>query len=386
MSLVGRYAVMPRAGHVDVRTGPVPEPTGDGAILEVEGCGICGSDVELYDGAFNGSTFPVAPGHEPFGRIVRLGAGAARRWGVGEGDRVAMASTLRCGTCEGCRNRGACDAVGPGIPNYGFRPPSDPPGWWGGFASHLYVHPRATFVRMRQEVPVPVAALYNALANGYEWVATAGIVPGARVVVFGPGPRGLACVVAAKDAGAGAIAVVGLPSDADRLGVATALGADAAMAVPPRDDGSGDDGSGDDSPRDNGSVDDGSFDEAVRHALGGAVDVVIDTTPGALGVVGDAVGMVRRGGVVVLAGLKGRARMAPLPVDTLVDNQVVLKGAASKSLASMKLAIARVEDDPQRLAALSSTPCPLERLEEAILAVAGRSGARGRPLHMHIRP
>lgn len=376
MSLVGRYAVMPGPGRVDVRTGPVPEPTADGAILEVEGCGICGSDVELYDGAFNGSTFPVAPGHEPFGRILRVGAGAARRWRVGEGDRVAMASTLRCGMCEGCRDRGSCGAVGPGIPNYGFRPPSDPPGWWGGFASHLYLHPRATFVPMRPEVPVPVAALYNALANGYEWVTTAGIVPGARVVVFGPGPRGLACVVAAKDAGAGATAVVGLPSDADRLAVAIALGADAAMAAPS----DGDDSQG------HGSLGGDPFDEALRDVLGGAVDVVIDTTPGALGVVGHAVRLVRRSGVVVLAGLKGRARMAPLPVDTMVDNQVVLKGAASKSLTSMKLALARLEGDPQSLAPLSSTAVPLDQLEEAILTVAGRTGDRGRPLHMHIRP
>ena len=66
----------------------VPPMRASEAILEVEACGICGSDVEQYRGTFvaNGITrYPFIPGHEPIGRIVDIGADAARIWGVKTG-------------------------------------------------------------------------------------------------------------------------------------------------------------------------------------------------------------------------------------------------------------------------------------------------------------
>ena len=50
------------------------------AILEVEACGMCGSDVEQYRGTFVANKitrYPFIPGHEPIGRIVDIGADAA---------------------------------------------------------------------------------------------------------------------------------------------------------------------------------------------------------------------------------------------------------------------------------------------------------------------
>ena len=64
------------------------------ALLRIEACGICGSDYEQYDGAQppheDYTSFPVVPGHEPLGRIEEIGARAKQRWGVTEGDRVAV--------------------------------------------------------------------------------------------------------------------------------------------------------------------------------------------------------------------------------------------------------------------------------------------------------
>ena len=62
---------------------PVLGPT-TGAVLRVEACGICGSDVEQYKGAMGTRGLPMIPGHEPLG--IRAG-GAVQLWDVETGQR-----------------------------------------------------------------------------------------------------------------------------------------------------------------------------------------------------------------------------------------------------------------------------------------------------------
>jgi threonine dehydrogenase-like Zn-dependent dehydrogenase len=362
---VARYAVLPAPGRVVVRERPVPEPPPEGAVLAVEVCGVCGTDVELFDGDLEGTAFPVVPGHEPVGRIHSIRPEAARRWGVAEGDRVAMLSTLRCGRCDGCRLGRSCADVGPGLPNYGFRPPDEHGGMWGGFGTHLTLPSTASFVPMSESVPLPAASLFNALANGYEWtVEVGGVAAGDRVVVFGPGPRGLACVVAARDAGAGFVGVVGLAGDADRLAAASSLGADATVVVGGR-----------------------PVAEQVVDAFGSEADVVIDATPRSLDVPDACVRVARRGATVVLAGLKGRGRTAPLPVDLVVDRQLSLRGAPSKGRAATAAAVARLERGDAAVTSMATHGYGLDRLEEAIGVAAGRTTVGGvRALHVRVEP
>ena len=67
----------------------------DDALMRVEACGICGSDVDQYDGKLNGLlSLPMIPGHEPVGIIEEIGVEAARRWGLQAGDRVAVERRL----------------------------------------------------------------------------------------------------------------------------------------------------------------------------------------------------------------------------------------------------------------------------------------------------
>lgn len=75
----------------------IPSMGSTEAILEVEACGMCGSDVEQYRGTFVANKitrYPFIPGHEPIGRIVDIGADAARVWRVKKGDRVALEPNL----------------------------------------------------------------------------------------------------------------------------------------------------------------------------------------------------------------------------------------------------------------------------------------------------
>ena len=78
---------------------PIPEIGADDALLRIEACGICGSDYEQFEGALR-TPMPVIPGHEPLGIIEKIGDKAAQRWGVDQGDRVAVETMLSCRFCS----------------------------------------------------------------------------------------------------------------------------------------------------------------------------------------------------------------------------------------------------------------------------------------------
>ncbi|MGH7802829.1 MAG: alcohol dehydrogenase catalytic domain-containing protein, partial [Candidatus Binatia bacterium] len=89
----------PRA--LELREFPLPEIDADSALLRIEACGICGSDVEQYTGTIP-VRYPVIPGHEPLGTIEKIGDRAAKRWHVDVGDRVAVEAPIPCGHCRSC--------------------------------------------------------------------------------------------------------------------------------------------------------------------------------------------------------------------------------------------------------------------------------------------
>ena len=88
---------------LEMREFPIPDIGQEDALLRMEACGICGSDYEMYEGAYP-LTYPFIPGHEPLCVIEKIGSIAARRWGVGEGDRVAVEPMVGCGYCRECRS------------------------------------------------------------------------------------------------------------------------------------------------------------------------------------------------------------------------------------------------------------------------------------------
>jgi threonine dehydrogenase-like Zn-dependent dehydrogenase len=356
-----RFIVQTAPERYEVREAPLPDVGPDDALLAVEACGVCGTDVEVFEGLLN-TKYPIIPGHEPLGRIVAIGANARRRWAVDEGDRVAVHSTLTCGRCRTCR-AGLRGCTAPEFADstiYGFRSPDVPPGLWGGFSTHLYLAPEAITVPMSPKVSVAAASLFNVMANGVDWVLElGGARAGSSVAILGPGPRGMASVIAAKAAGAGPIAVTGLPVDRDRLDLALELGADYAVEV-----------TGDSVAAD------------VVSAMGEPPDVVVDCTPMAVGAVTDAVLMAARKGTVVLAGMKGPNGMAPIPVDTVSGKQLTIKGAVSRSLTSMEYAIELIESERWPFERFASHSYGLDDAADGIRALIGPD----KPIHVRIEP
>ena len=90
---------------------PTPEPKGTEVLLEVTHCGVCHSDLHIWEGYYDigggqkmslkdrGVTLPLAMGHEIVGRVAKLGPDAK---GVKVGDLRIVYPWLGCGKCEKC--------------------------------------------------------------------------------------------------------------------------------------------------------------------------------------------------------------------------------------------------------------------------------------------
>jgi threonine dehydrogenase-like Zn-dependent dehydrogenase len=361
MTDTARFVVQTAAYQYDMRDTPLPEVGPDEGLLELEGCGVCGTDLEVFEGVL-GRGYPIVPGHEPFGRVLRIGGAAEAKWQVSEGDRVAVHSTLTCGRCRTCR-RGLRGCTAPEFADttiYGFRSPEIPPALWGGFSTHLYLAPEAIVVPLPEHLTTGAASLFNVMSNGVDWVLqVGGLRAGMTVAILGPGPRGIASVIAACAAGAAEVAITGLSSDAERLALAEKCGADHAIDVTGSD-----------------AV------EAVLGRLRRPPDLVVDCTPMSLSSVTDAVNMAARKGVIVLAGMKGPSGMAPIPVDLVSAKQLTIKGAVSRSLESMEYAISLLSAGQAPYDQFASHAFPLERAAEALHALGGNN----KPIHVRIVP
>ena len=113
----------------------------DTGVLRVEACGLCGTDHEQYTGALHPG-WAFVPGHEVVGVVEGVGAEAARRWGVAEGDRVALEVFLGCGECPACAAGDVRHCVRHGLRTmYGFLGVEEGTGLSGGYATHLELRP-----------------------------------------------------------------------------------------------------------------------------------------------------------------------------------------------------------------------------------------------------
>ncbi len=86
-----RAAVITASHRVTIKEVPIPQPGKGQVLVRVEGCGVCASNLPLWEGRpwFDYPMEPGAGGHEGWGRIDALGANVH---GFATGDRVAMLS------------------------------------------------------------------------------------------------------------------------------------------------------------------------------------------------------------------------------------------------------------------------------------------------------
>jgi len=211
-----------------VRDWPDPAPGPQDVVIQVQACGVCGSDMHFYETddddyiLYPGLTkFPTILGHEFSGKVVEIGNEVKS---LSVGDMVTAEEMIWCGRCVPCRN---------GYPNHctnleeiGFTIP-------GAFANFIAIDEKfcwpidAIAERYGSEekayevgaMTEPSCVSYNAMFE-----RAGGFRPGHYVSIFGTGSIGLAAVGLAKAAGAGTI--VGFEISPQRRELAKKVGAD----------------------------------------------------------------------------------------------------------------------------------------------------------------
>ncbi len=364
-----RAAVSVDIRRTEVREFDRPTVTPDAGLLRVELCGVCGSDWPYYLN-YPKSKGPLILGHEAVGTIEQLGASAARRFGLKEGDRVALEEYLPCGHCDYCRTGEfrLCDETDtlnrPGTVRYGSTPIKQLPSLWGGYSEYQFLHPNSVFHRVPNNLPADLATLALPLGNGVEWAYLQGKVGlGECIVIQGPGQQGLACVVAAKEAGAGCIIVSGLstPSDQRRLALAKKLGAHHTI-----------------------DVDNQDLIETVTDMTGGHMaDLVIDCASGGPWTVVSAIRLARKGGRILIGGRKG----APVPqfdADILFTRFLTVKGMRGHSYQAVELGLQIIASRKYPLDEMCTHVFPLAAVDDALRTVGGE----GKPdaIHCAVNP
>jgi threonine dehydrogenase-like Zn-dependent dehydrogenase len=202
------------------------------ALVRVEMCGICGTDVHLWQGEYP-VPLPLILGHETVGRVEKLGLGLKRDWRgqpLEPGDRVTWGSSIVCGECYYCRvKRHPTRCITRKA--YGISYCADqPPHLRGGYAEQIVLRAGTAIFRLPEglssEAVIGAGCALPTMVHGLE---RAPVSWSDMVVIQGSGPVGLAAIAVAREEGAAKIVVIGGPPL--RLEMARRFGADATIDV-----------------------------------------------------------------------------------------------------------------------------------------------------------
>lgn len=285
-----RAAVLTEPRHIDLREVERPRCGPADAVIQVNRCGICGTDVHIFNGHYSADRLPMVPGHEFAGTVVEVGAEVR---GLREGQRVIADINIGCGTCFYCRRNEILNC--PDMAQLGIHRD-------GAFAEFVQV-PARLVIPIPDGMPFEIAALTEPLACVVRAAKKSDIRFAESVLVLGAGPIGNLHVQLARAIGAAPIIATDL--NPARAELAKQCGADIVLTEP-------------DALRD-----------AVLDATGGrGADVVIESV-GLPALYEQAFELVRPGGRVSAFGLAGadqRASYAPFDV---VLKEIGMKGSVA---------------------------------------------------------
>jgi D-arabinose 1-dehydrogenase-like Zn-dependent alcohol dehydrogenase len=296
MSRTMRYVQL-APGAVALAEGPPPE-LGDGdARVRVLACGVCGTDVHALHGMVlpKGATYPIRPGHEVAGIVEEVHNGSA---GVSVGDLVALHPMAPCGRCEACLS--GDDYRCSDARALGFHVP-------GGMAEEV-VWPAGRMIGVAGLAAAEAALLPDAVATAYRALRAAQLPQGGSLCVIGPGGVGTHVLALARalDPDARLAAVVRSRAAASRVGT---VGAEAV----------------------HGLVDAG---RRVRRSLG-PVDAVVDFSA-ARTAPREGVRMLRRGGRLVLGGVRDQPLSLGTTMTGIVSRELTIVGVFASSMDDLR--------------------------------------------------
>ncbi|BCX04152.1 MAG: alcohol dehydrogenase [Candidatus Roseilinea sp.] len=181
-------------GKLSYEDRPIPQITyNDDVLLKIHASGICGTDLNiLATPPAHKATPGIVIGHEGVGEVIEIGRSVRS---LKSGDRVVIAPRLTCGRCEYCRrglDNQCTDYQTLGITRDGT------------FAPYLLAPERALY-KISSRVALEDAALFEPLSCVVGALARAPIHPGDSVCIIGAGPMGALFAMVAWAHGAGQV-------------------------------------------------------------------------------------------------------------------------------------------------------------------------------------
>ena len=211
MAQTMQRVVLKKTGCLECQTVEKESAKPGEVLVKVECCGVCGSDLTIYNGKHPWAISPLIMGHEFSGVVETLGRGVDS---PAIGTRVAILPHRVCGKCFGCKQNSSnlCE----NLKCMGAEA-------HGGHAEYVSI-PAKMAIPVQGKVSFEEAALLEPACVGYHGIRRLPKIEDKTICVVGSGPIGVFAAQSAKAIGAKKVFVGDL--DSERLQLAFQLGAD----------------------------------------------------------------------------------------------------------------------------------------------------------------
>lgn len=195
-----RAMVVKELDKMEVTDVDMPQIDGDGVLVKVHSCAICGSDIRIFHSGNNRVVFPAIIGHEIAGEVVATGENVTK---FKVGDRIAVGADVPCGECAFCEAGIGNNCQINYAMGYQFQ---------GGFAQYLPLNRIVVNYGPVHKLPYNVSYDQGAMAEPLGCVLNAlELTPikfGDVAVVIGAGPIGCIMANVIKEMGAGKVILI----------------------------------------------------------------------------------------------------------------------------------------------------------------------------------
>lgn len=293
--------------------------------IKIAYSGICGTDLHIYHDTFMNFP-PVVLGHEFSGVIDEIGANVE---GLSVGDRVTVlpSTAYTCGSCLNCRTG-----------NYMFCESRKGLGYAlnGSFTEYINVREDMVY-KIPDQTSLKQAALSEPIACAIHAMdELTNIKMGDRVLLTGPGPIGLICLLLLINKGA-EVTVIGTEQDQYRLKMAKEIGAFRTVQLK------------------------GSSDEFIRQ-INDQYDVVVECS-GAESAINLLIAKLKKKGKMIQVGITGRP--IKLNYDQVLFKEIQLFGSVGHNLGTWDRVIEIYKQNNINFEHLITHQFPISQWEEA---------------------
>ena len=311
--------------RIAIREVDIPSVGPNDVLIKVKSSGICGTDLHIWHGSYELANYPVIPGHEFSGVVVKVGS-EVKNFKLN--DRVTADPNLPCYSCFFCHRKqfNQClnlEAIGVTRD--------------GGFANYVLV-PATTVFPISDDISFAEAALLEPLACVVWGLKQVQIQASDSMLIFGAGPMGILMMQAVKAAGASSVTII--DKELSRLELAKSLGADHTVLAT-------------------------EFNTEIAQTISAfGFDIVADAT-GVPKVIENMVTFARAGAKLWVFGVAPEGSKVAMPPDIIFrkDLKVIGSFALNKTFTE---AIALVEHGAVNLKPLISHQLALEDFEQAL--------------------